>query len=241
MWVDIILKFVYTINMGQRYLRIKKFQMRKGLHMKYLIYGLTAFVACLLFLPESGSTEIRNLPFLIFLLSLVLLCRVIRLMRYVLLLAKTKSLLKKNNVAEIKEKCLPWSSFFHGRYSVSFLHNERRVQIILLSKKWNYQRYHFDSINHLEFYRSNRVVFNNIKALGPTVSNLVETKRVGKQSLIWEESANCRVVLFDRLPPAVTDSAKQEYLGVGDHLCGSNVSLLDWATLRKTANGNVKE
>ncbi|MBQ1254849.1 MAG: hypothetical protein IIX91_03600, partial [Clostridia bacterium] len=65
--------------------------------------------------------------------------------------------------------------------------------------------------------------------------------RVGKQSLIWEESANCRVVLFDRLPPAVTDSAKQEYLGVGDHLCGSNVSLLDWATLRKTANGNVKE
>ena len=139
--------------------------------MKYFVYAVLAFIAALLFLPASGTTQIRNLPLLLFTLSVILLFMFVRFFKYVLLVVKTKKQIKKIGIQKIKIKFFPWDSFFHGHYSIIFSHENKTAQSILLSKKRKYQRYHFDSINKLEFYRSNRVVFNSIKAKGATICN----------------------------------------------------------------------
>ena len=41
--------------------------------MKYVVYIAVLFVCGLLFLPRTGTTKIRNLPLLLFILSLVLI------------------------------------------------------------------------------------------------------------------------------------------------------------------------
>ena len=53
--------------------------------MKYFIYAVLAFIAALLFLPASGTTQIRNLPLLLFTLSVILLFMFVRFFKYVLL------------------------------------------------------------------------------------------------------------------------------------------------------------
>ena len=198
--------------------------------MKYLVYVALAFIAGLLFLPATGTTEIRNFPLLLFILSVILFFIFVRFFKYVILILKTKKELKKIGIQKIKIKFFPWVSFFHGHYSIIFSHENKTAQIILLSKKRKYQRYHFDSINKLEFYHSNRVVFNNIKAKGATISNLVETKLLGKQKIKWDAASEIRMIVFDKLPEQVTDSAKKEALGTGERICNSNIYIFDFAT-----------
>ena len=198
--------------------------------MKYVVYIAMLFVCGLLFLPRTGTTEIRNLPLLLFILTLILIFILIRFIKYVLLVAKTQKQLKKIGIQNIKIKIFPWASFFHGHYSITFPHKDKILQIILLSRKRKYQRYHFDSVNKIEFYRSNRVVFNNIKAKGATISNLVETNLVGKQRLKWDDAAEVRIIIFDKLPEQITDCVKKENIGTGEQICASHMYLLDLST-----------
>ena len=195
--------------------------------MKYFIYTALFFICMFLFVPRTGTTEIRNQPLLFLILSLILLSVLIRFLKYVILMTKAKKMLKENKAELIKCSFLPWFSRFHGHYSIVFRHEEQTVQLIMIARKRKYQRYHFDSVDRLEFYRSNRIVFHK-KVFGPTVSNLVETNLLGKQKLKWEPSADIRVVLFDRLPEQITDSVKKENIGVTEQICASNVYLLDW-------------
>lgn len=198
--------------------------------MKCVVYIAVLFVCGLLFLPRTGTTKIRNLPLLLFILSLVLIFILIRFFKYVLLVVKTQKQLKKSGIKEAKIKFLPWASFFHGHYSITFFHENKIAQIILLSRKRKYQRYHFDSVNKIEFYRSNRVVFNNIKAKGATISKLVETNLVGKQRLKWDDAAEVRIIIFDKLPKQITDCVKKENIGTGEQICDSHMYLLDLST-----------
>lgn len=198
--------------------------------MKYVVYIAILFVCGLLFLPQTGTTQIRNLPLLLFILSLVLIFILIRFFKYVLLVVKTQKQLKKSGIKEAKIKFFPWASFFHGHYSITFFHENKISQIILLSRKRKYQRYHFDSVNKIEFYQSNRVVFNNIKAKGATISKLVETNLVGKQRLKWDDAAEVRIIIFDKLPEQITDCVKKENIDIGEQICASNMYLLDLST-----------
>lgn len=199
--------------------------------MKYVVYAILFFASVLLFFPRTGNTEIRNLPLLLVLLSLMLLFVLIRFCKYVVLVIKVNKHLKQSGIEGTKIKFLPWASFFHGHYSISFSYEGKKAQILLLSRKRKYQRYHFDSIHRLEFYRANRVVFKSTKIRGGTISELVEVKQVGKQSLAWDADAELRAILFDRLPEQITDCAKKEHLAVGERICRSNVCLLDWSHL----------
>ena len=201
--------------------------------MKYVVYAILFFASVLLFFPRTGSTEIRNLPLLLVLLSLMLLFVLIRFFKYVVLVIKVNKHLKQSGIEGTKIKFLPWASFFHGHYSLTFSYEGKKAQILLLSRKRKYQRYHFDSIHRLEFYSANRVVFKSIKIRGGTISELVEVKQVGKQSLAWDADAELRAILLDRLPEQITDCAKKEHLAVGERICGSNVCLLDWSHLSK--------
>ena len=200
--------------------------------MKYFVYVVLVILGGFLFLPQTGTSEIRNPWLLILILSLVVISILIRLLKYILLMAKTKKLLKQNEKKVLQIRFLPLASLFRGHYSITFECEDKIAQIILISRKRNYLRYHFDSINRLEFYQSNRVVFKNTKVYGATISNLVETQRVGKQRIKWNDSANIRMIVFDRLPGQMTDSVKAECLGAGDRICGSDVYVLDWASFK---------
>lgn len=204
--------------------------------MKYLVYTAIVFATGLLFLPETGTTEIRNLPLLIFLLFLALLSIVVRVAKYAVLMAKTKKLLRNNGATGIRGRFLPFASWFHGHYSVVFQHQSRMVQFLLLARKRSYQRYHFNSIERLEFYRANRVVYKRGGQYEATISNLVEVNRVGRQKIKWNGSAEVRAVLFDKLPDWISDSVKKDNLAAGDRIGNSDVLVLDWSHLRHYVN-----
>ena len=201
--------------------------------MKYFVYAVLALIAGFLFLPATGTSEIRNQPLLILILSLILISILIRFLKYVALMVKTKQSLKQRKISLIKSKFQPWASCFHGHYSITFQYENQTVQIVLLSKKRKYQRYHFDRIDRLEFYRANRVVFRSSKIWGAKISDLVETNQVGKQRIKWDNFAEIRVILFDKLPDQITDSVKKENLGTGDQICASDVYILDHTTFCK--------
>ncbi len=204
--------------------------------MKYLVYFILFLISGFLFLPKTGTTEIRNKPLLIFVICLIVIWILIRFFKYVLLMAKTRRLLKQNKKKVIKTQFFPWASLFHGQYSITFQSENEIAQIILISKRRKYQRYHFDSINRLEFYRSNRVVFRSSREQGATISNLVELNQVGKQKIKWDDTAKMRMIVFDKYPDFITDSIKKENLGTGDLICDSDVSIFDWDSLCNRIN-----
>lgn len=207
--------------------------------MKYFFYVGLVLIAGALFLPKAETSEIRNQPLLIFILSLIFISISIRFFKYVFLMAKTKKLLKQNKKKVIQIRFLPWASLFHGQYSITFQSQDKITQIILISKKRKYQRYHFDSTSRLEFYRASRVVFKINGNKGVAISKLVEINQIGKQKIKWDDTAQIRMIVFDKLPNSITDSARKEMLSTGEQICGTNVYVLDWASLCDHINISV--
>lgn len=199
--------------------------------MKYVLYGIAFIVSFFLFVPLNGSSEIRNFPLFVLLVSLIVITILIRLLKYGILMSKAKKALQQMGMKHVQTYFLPWMSRFHGRYSMVFQQEGKNIQIVFLCKKKKYQRYHFERANQLEFYNTNRVVFKGSKIRGATISNEIETNMVGKQKLKWNESADCRLILFDKLPEQVTDSINRDGLDAGDRICGSNTNICDWESL----------
>ena len=205
-------------------------------YMKYIIYTIVGIIGFFLFVPLHGSSEIRNFPLFVLLVSLNLIAIMVRLFKYLILMTKAKKLLQQKGMRPTRIIFFPWLSRFHGRYSMMFQHEGKNVQIMFLSRKRKYQRYHFDGVHHLEFYNTNRVVFKGSKIRGATISNAIETNMVGKQKLKWDETASIRVILFDKFPDIISDSVNKEALAAGDRIGNEDVYLLDWANLCHLAN-----
>ena len=194
--------------------------------MKYVIYTILGIIAFLLFMPETGTTEIRNLPLLILVVAVIVGFLIYYLIRRAVFLKKVKKELKKNGCEIIKTHFNPFASRLKGRYSVTFRKDGKTICAILLIKKRKYQRYHFANIDYLEFYRSNRVVFNSTRTRGAIISDLVETKLVGKQKLSWDV-ADINIVVFNKIPDHITDSKTKNPLGKGDKICGTETYITD--------------
>lgn len=194
--------------------------------MKYVVYTILAIIAFFLFMPTTDGKEIRNLPLLIALLVIIAGFLLWQLIRRAVFMGKVKKTLKKSGCKIIKTHFNPFAARLHGRYSFTFKAKEKKVTAWLLIRRRKYQRYHFSDMENLEFYSSNRVVFNSTKILGATISNLVETKRVGKQKLKWDK-ADCNIIIFDKIPDHITDSKQKELLGKGDKVCGGETYIAD--------------
>ena len=188
--------------------------------MKYVLYVIAAFVAFLLFFPTTDEKHIRNLPLLIVILVVIAGILIYQLIRRAAFMGKVKKALKNSGCEIIKTHFNPFASRLKGRYSVAFKKDGKKICAALLMKKRKYQRYHFENLESLEFYSSNRVVFNSIKTRGAVISNLVETKLVGKQRLTWDTS-DLNVVVFNKIPDHITDSKTKNLLGIGDNVCGT--------------------
>ena len=205
--------------------------------MQYVVYSILAIIALLLFLPTTDGKEIRNLPLLIALFVIIAGLVLWQLIRRVAFMQRVKKDLENNGCEIIKIGFNPFAARLHGRYSVTFKRNGKIICARLLIKQIKYQRYHFESAELIEFYRSNRVVFQSTKVLGATVSDLVETKKVGRQPLKWEE-ADCNIIIFNKIPDHITDSKTKNLLGKGDKVCGTETYIADVESFLNFLNAN---
>ena len=205
--------------------------------MKYVLYVIFAIVAFLLFFPTTDSNQIRNLPILIAILVIAAGFVLFALIRRVVLFLKIKKAIKKRGCEIIKSAFNPFAARLHGRYSVTFKRNGKIICARLLIKQIKYQRYHFESAELIEFYRSNRVVFQSTKVRGAVISDLVETKKVGEQRLMWDESEH-NVIVFNKMPDCITDSKQKNLLVKGDKVCGTETYIADVESFLKYVNTN---
>ena len=206
--------------------------------MKYFFYFVLTIIAGALFLPRSGTTEIRNVPLLITILLFVLAIYLFRVLKYVSLIIRTNKILRQKGFHCIKLVAIPFN-LSHGRYQMIFQNETEILNIVLLVKKKKYQHYYFPDATCVEFYSVNRVVLKGNRFRGAMISDLIETKSHGQQSLKWlRPKANLtetKILLFDKLPPKVTDALKREELGNGDEICTSKTYVYDLKGLTKKA------
>lgn len=197
--------------------------------MKYFFYFILAIIAGALFLPRSG-TEIRNVPLLITILLFALAIYLFRVLKYICLMIRANKILKQNGFHCVKLVAIPFN-LSHGRYQMMFQNETDILNLVLLVQKKKYQHYYFQDANHMEFYSTNRLVLKGNRFRGAVISDLTETKLCGQQTIKWCQSPKdlneTKLLLFDRLPFKITDSAKREELGNGDEICASKAYVFD--------------
>ena len=193
--------------------------------MKYLILIAMLFVAGLLFLPRGAGTGIRNVPILIAILVVLFGLFVWSVLRSAVLKRRVRRALRRAGFVITKRH----KSFLRNRLFAERAGEE--YQILLLSKKRRHGRYHFDSADSVEYYRTVKPLYKINRRTGEFAAGAEETSRVGKRKLRWlsedAETGSQRFVVFDRLPMRITDTVKSHDLGAGDAVCGSDVRVWD--------------
>ena len=206
--------------------------------MRYILYFTYLFITFLLAifcLPSPYDTWLEIALFCLIFWSIPVL---FRLLKYLVLMLKTRRMLKKNGFKAIKFCYFPFPSKFRGRYFMSFKKDEKILNIVFLSKKLQYKNYYFESIDTIRFSSYNRVMLykgNGASRHGSLVSstNVIQKKDFGKQKIVWpndyhkKEALN--IILFDKWPDFVTDANTNDdnKLGQGDYICKSNVQIFD--------------
>ena len=208
--------------------------------MKIVIYSIILFFGGLLFLPRSVGSPIRNIPLLLTIIIIICVFYLVRFIKYVVLILRTKKFFKQRGMKLIRWSVIPDIPWMHGYYNMTFKNNDHTVNILFMVKKQKYQHYYFESTQKVEFYKYIRQVFNSSNVYGPKISNHVENKLIGKQKLLWREPAEdgktTNILLFDKLPPRISDSQKREDFGNGDCICSSNIYLYDVQHLLNLTN-----
>ena len=185
--------------------------------MKYFVGVVLVFVAALLFLPEVGTAEIRNLPLLLAILAIIVIHFAIKGVKHAVLAQKIRVALK-NKGFEIEIS----SIFYTTAKKYALIYNVRTI-----TRKNSYYSYYFKDENTLEFYKTNRLVVNAIKAKGATPTKHTETRRVGlRRKFKWAENGE-NILVIDKFPVYVTDSVRKEALGNGNKICG-RISIYDY-------------
>ncbi len=192
--------------------------------MKYFVYAFLAFMSCVLFLPKAGSMEIRNVPILISVIALITIYGLYRLVQIGIPMYRIGSILKKRGMKIRKIRL-----YFRKGYIIS--ENEKEAyNISLLTRKRSYYRYHFDSENKIEFYKST-VAVNKSSGGGRIARGAVNQRLVGKQKISRPTFSTDKTVhhfiVINKFPYRITDSAKKEELDNGVRICLSDVLLFD--------------
>ena len=190
--------------------------------MKYIVYCLLALLSGFLFLPKPGTTDIRNLPILIAVICLIILYFAYRYIKFLLFANKVKKELKSNGI-----KVQATRLYFTKGYVVAE-NDADKLDICLISTKSKYYRYHFADPQNIEIYKSTSTVSKSSKkgtvAIGATYSRLVGKQKIRFEYNNTDNKANC-ILVMNKFPYSITDSAKREELDNGALICNSNVTL----------------
>ena len=188
--------------------------------MKYLIYAALLFIASLLFLPESGSTEIRNPEILWVIAAVILLVLIIRFLK----LTKRASSLKKS-LKENKYQVLS-TRFGFGKVYVTAESHRETLDICLLRRKKDYLKHHFASAEHIELYKTTVSAVKNGRDIAK-ISKYSEVKHAGDVWISKCKTGNAqRVIVFDTFPSVVSDFSNRS-LQIGDKIGDSDIAVFD--------------
>ncbi|MBQ8163336.1 MAG: hypothetical protein IJZ93_03095 [Clostridia bacterium] len=190
--------------------------------MIYIVYCIIVIAAVALFGFNTDGISFRNIPLLVSIISVILLLLIIRFIKYVCVFAKAKSKLKKSGYSVVKCNILPPVFRKNKGSHIVASKDGCTVNIFVMIVKRAYLRYHFEDINTLELYKSTRMAIKPRFRQANIVSEHVETKKVGTKKLYWDDNdtLSTRVVMFNKLPSAITHSISSQALCHGDKICG---------------------
>ncbi len=191
--------------------------------MKWIAYVCSAIVAGALFLPH-GDSGIRNVPLLLGISGCIAIFLAYKFISLLILAHKVKKLLKKEGFqAKI-------TRLFIQKGSIVAENNEKTLEVFLLLRRKKHCRHHFSDESHIEFWKSTRLVTKRNMA-GNIARGEVDTRRVGGATISWStrntEKKSGRMIVMNKLPNRISDSAHREDLASGDHICSSNIILFD--------------
>ena len=206
---------------------------QEGCIMKYAVSIALIFVAAFFFLPEPGSTAIRNLPLLILIVGLVFLSFCVYLFRLVVLIWKTRRLCLKGDAAIRRVRLAPGKSYLIAA------HGDETFVIRFLIRKRSYYHYHFTDVNRVEYFKSSRAVCRANKVTGEVRIGAVNTRLVGHKNLrplnISQDGKTTEILLMNKFPQRISDSM-HKYLENGDRICHSEIRLYNYAGFSKFWN-----
>lgn len=190
--------------------------------MKWILYAILAMIAGAFFLPKAGSTEIRNLPFLLIILTCVAIYILYKLILLLFLVHKVKSSLQEKGMKVKIKRLFIWKAYIVAQ-------NEREAfDIFLLIRRRNYCRYHFSDENHIELWKSTFLVTKRNQA-GSIAKGATTRRLVGRTTISWipsnKEKKSNRLIVMNKLPDNISDSTKREALAEGDPICASDITL----------------
>ena len=207
----------------------------------YFLYFFGAFILSILILPAPYDNGFG----IVICLSIFIVIPILyRLSKYLILMLKTKHLLKKKGFKTTKFCYFPFPSRFRGRYNMSFENDNKVINVVFLSKKLKYKNYHFESENLVKFSSYARVMLyhgNRSGMHGSRVSrtNVIHKNNFGEQKILWPENNiqkdNYNIILFDKWPDYVTDftNHNDKSIGQGDFICKSNIQAFDTKAFAK--------
>ena len=187
--------------------------------MKYIIYTILAIFGLALFLPEPGTTEIRNLPIFIAVIACIAIYVIYRTIRLALLMRKIKNAIKSAKMSPQKAR------LGMGNGYVIAKRNGENVLIRFLVRKRKFCRHHFASENVIEYYKTSAAMVRSSK-IGTFAKGAAETRKVGEIQLCdmpkgFEFSKS--FIVIDRMPDTVTDYKLKGGLFDGDFVGDSGV------------------
>jgi hypothetical protein len=185
--------------------------------MKLFIDIIICIVAAFVFLPAPGTTEIRNVPLLIIFHIFIFARIIFKLAKRVSFASKVRSALQQKGLGIVKS----------GISAITAEKDGVTYNVKLIIRKNAHISYYFKDESTLEFYKTNRLVVNSVKAKGASATKYTETKRTGfTKKLKWAENVE-NMLVIDKFPAYVNDSVKKEPLGSGEKICGK-VSIYDY-------------
>lgn len=189
--------------------------------MKYIIYFILLFIAFLLFVPETGSTEIRNPELLMAIAAIILIILIVKLIRLVLFAGKVKKELRENKY-EIKK-----ARFGLGKIYIVAENHRETLEICVLMRKKSYYKYHFANENRIELYKTTVSAVRSGRDIAK-VTKSAEVKLAGIIRIAPSKTENAkRFIVFDQFPTTASDTVNRS-LNVGDTVTESESAVFDF-------------
>ena len=188
--------------------------------MKYLLYIFLFFLAFLLFVPETGSTEIRNPELLMAIAAIILIILIFKLIKLAVFAGKAKKALRENKY-EIKKARLGLGKV----YIVAENHKET-LEICVLMRKKSYYKYHFANKNRIELYKTTVGAVRSGRDIAK-VTKSAEVKLAGIIRIAPTKIENAkRFIVFDKFPTTASDTVNRS-LNIGDTVTESKIAVFD--------------
>jgi hypothetical protein len=189
--------------------------------MEYIIYFILLFIAFLLFVPETGSTEIRNPELLMAIAAIILIILIVKLIRLVLFAGKVKKELRENKY-EIKK-----ARFGLGKIYIVAENHRETLEICVLMRKKSYYKYHFANENRIELYKTTVGAVRSGRDIAK-VTKSAEVKLAGIIRIVPSKTENAkRFIVFDQFPTTASDTVNRS-LNVGDTVTESEIAVFDF-------------